>query len=92
MNDLNYRLHAILEERPIPFDKYAEEIASACTAPKEKDLVEEINLKRLAEENSSRRGHIKIITYDDLLDQAKTVRYNLVKRPEVLKSKDSKSI
>lgn len=52
----------------------------------------EIEIKRLTEENFSRRGHIKIITYDDLLEQAKNVHRNLIERPEILKSKNTKSI
>ncbi len=49
-------------------------------------------VKRLDEENFSRRGHIKIITYDDLLEQAKAVYRNILERPPILKSKDQKVI
>jgi len=52
----------------------------------------EMQIKRLAEENYSRRGYIKIITYDDLLDTAKNVYKNIIERPLVLKTKDTKSI
>jgi hypothetical protein len=48
--------------------------------------------RRLAEENFSRRGHIKIVTYDDLLDQAHSVHANLIAAPVVLQSRDTKSI
>jgi len=48
--------------------------------------------KRLAEENFSRRGHIKIITYDDLLAQAHTVYRNALERPVILRSRDHKAI
>jgi hypothetical protein len=37
--------------------------------------------KRLDEENFSRRGHIKVITYDDLLNQARVVYENLLAVP-----------
>lgn len=57
-----------------------------------KNKLKDIEIKRLAEENFSRRGHIKIITYDDLLEQAKNVHRNLIERPEILKSKDTRSI
>jgi hypothetical protein len=52
----------------------------------------DIEIKRLSEENFIRRGHIKIVTYDDLLDQAKIVHRNLLERPQVLRSKDGKGI
>jgi len=52
----------------------------------------EMERKRLAEENFSRRGHIKIVTYDDLLQQSKIVSHNMVSRPEIKKSKDTKTI
>lgn len=57
-----------------------------------KNNLTEIEIKRLTEENFSRRGHIKIITYDDLLEQARNVHRNLIERPEILKSKDTKCI
>lgn len=56
-----------------------------------KDL-NDIEVKRLAEENFSRRGHIRITTYDDLLNQARIVYRNMIERPKVLKSKDTRSI
>jgi len=52
----------------------------------------EIEVKRLDEENYSRRGHIKIVTYDDLLNQAKVVHQNMISKPIVLKSRDQKTI
>lgn len=36
---------------------------------------------RLDEENFSRRGHVRIVTFDDLLEQARTVYRNLLQRP-----------
>lgn len=48
--------------------------------------------KRLAEENFSRRGHIRIITFDDLLSQARVVYRNMLERPLVLQSRDQKSL
>lgn len=48
--------------------------------------------KRLSEENFSRRGHIKIVTYDDLLAQAEAVYRNTIERPVVLQSRDQKTI
>jgi len=48
--------------------------------------------KRLAEENYSRRGHIKIVTYDDLLETANSVYKNIIERPLVITTKDTKSI
>lgn len=51
-----------------------------------------IDRKRLEEENFSRRGHIRILTFDDLLDQAKAVYSNLLNKPIVLKSKDQQVI
>jgi len=52
----------------------------------------EIQKKRLAEENYSRRGHIRIVTYDDLLETSKTVYKNIIERPLVMTTKDTKSI
>lgn len=40
--------------------------------------------RRLDEENFSRRGHIRIMTYDDLLDRATTVYGNMLEAPPVL--------
>lgn len=57
-----------------------------------KQSLNELEIKRLAEENYSRRGHIKIVTYDDLLETAKNVYRNIIERPLVLKTKDTKSI
>lgn len=48
--------------------------------------------KRLSEENFSRRGHIKIVTYDDLLSQGWSVYRNAIERPVILRSRDQKSI
>ena len=75
-------------QKKLPYIKYPEGLV---VIGRRKDL-EEIEIKRLVEENFSRRGHIKITTYDDLLDQGKIVHRNLIERPEVLKSKDTKSI
>jgi len=47
---------------------------------------------RLSEENFSRRGHIKIATYDDLLTQAQSVYRNALERPVVLRSRDQKTL
>jgi hypothetical protein len=47
---------------------------------------------RLSEENFSRRGHIKIATYDDLLSQARSVYRNALERPVVLRSRDQKTL
>ena len=47
---------------------------------------------RLAEENNSRRGDIKIVTYDDLLETAKCVYRNMIERPIVKTSKETWSI
>jgi hypothetical protein len=47
--------------------------------------------KRLSEENISRRGHIKVVTYDDLLSVAKAVYQNTLYRPLVLRVKEQKS-
>jgi len=44
--------------------------------------------KRLAWENAERRGRLRILTYDDLLAQAKTVYENSLERPPVLSSRD----
>ena len=52
----------------------------------------DIEKKRLAEENHSRRGHIKIVTYDDLLATARSVHKNIVERPAVITSKETKCI
>jgi len=52
----------------------------------------ETSARRLAEENYSRRGHIKIVTYDDLVDQARSVHANLLQTPRVVRSRDTKSI
>lgn len=51
-----------------------------------KELTQDMQ-RRLDEENYSRRGHIKIITYDDLLDQARTVYDNLINKPIRIKGK-----
>lgn len=51
-----------------------------------------LKAERLDEENYSRRGHIKVVTYDDLLAQARTVHHNLVNRPVVLRAKDQRVI
>lgn len=75
-------------QKKLPYIKYPEGLV---IIGRRKDL-EEIEIKRLAEENFSRRGHIRITTYDDLLDQAKIVHRNLIERPDVLKSKNTKSI
>ena len=48
-------------------------------------------IKRLDEENFSRRGHIKILTYDDLLDQARVVYKNMLEVPIVFRMKDQKN-
>jgi len=47
---------------------------------------------RLQEENFSRRGHIKILTYDDLIDQASAVYDNLLRKPKLIRSADQRSI
>lgn len=39
---------------------------------------------RLDEENFSRRGHVRIVTFDELLDQARTVYRNLLERPVLI--------
>lgn len=52
----------------------------------------DLEIKRLNEENYSRRGHIKIVTYDDLLDTAKSVYKNFIERPSILTSKMTKCI
>ncbi len=56
-----------------------------------KDL-SEIDMKRLDEENYSRRGHTKVVTYDDLLSQARAVHQNLLNHPVVLRAKDQRII
>jgi hypothetical protein len=48
--------------------------------------------KRLSEENFSRRGHIKVVTYDDLLWQAKAVYQNALDRPLVLRAKEQRTL
>lgn len=58
---------------------------------RQKDL-DSTDAVRLDEENFSRRGHIRIVTYDDLLKQAKAVHQNLVTRPPVLRAKDQRTI
>lgn len=55
-------------------------------------LLSDMEKKRLVEENHSRRGHIKIVTFDELLDTAKNVHRNMVEKPPVRSSKDTKSI
>lgn len=52
----------------------------------------EIEKKRLVEENHSRRSHIKIVTYDELLETAKSVHKNIVQKPLVRASKETKCI
>lgn len=42
-------------------------------------------IRSLDEENFSRRGHLKIITFDDLLDQAKIIYHNLLTKPILYK-------
>ena len=44
-------------------------------------------IRSLDEENCSRRGHIKIVTYDDLLEQAKVIYKNMLETPLRVKSK-----
>lgn len=58
---------------------------------RDKDL-SSISRKRLNEENYSRKGYIKIVTYDDLLNQAKVVYSNILSKPLVLKAKDQRVI
>ncbi len=53
---------------------------------------EPIDTKRLSEENYSRRGHAKVITYDELLSQAHAVHQNLINLPMVLKARDQRTI
>ena len=48
--------------------------------------------KRLSEENFSRRGHIKIVTFDDLLNQGRLVYRNAIERPIVLRSRDQRTL
>lgn len=43
--------------------------------------------RRLDEENFSRRGHIKIVTYDDLLESGRTLYNNIRNRPILFKGK-----
>ena len=43
--------------------------------------------RRLDEENFSRRGHIKIVTYDDLLESGRTLYNNIINRPILFKGK-----
>ncbi len=52
----------------------------------------ELERKQLAEENFGRRGHVRIVTYDDLLFTAKTIHRNLIERPMVSKTRDKKGI
>ncbi len=52
----------------------------------------EMNAKRLEEENYSRRGHVRIVTYDDLLRQAHAVHRNLVESPLVLRARDQRTL
>lgn len=52
----------------------------------------DIEKKRLVEENHSRRGHIIILTYDDLLETSKNVYKNFIERPMVVKTRDTRSI
>lgn len=56
-----------------------------------KDLTE-LDLKRLSEENYSRRGYIKVVTYDDLIEQGRAVHQNLLNRPVILRAKDQRTI
>jgi hypothetical protein len=44
-------------------------------------------IRSLDEENFSRRGHIKIVTYDDLLEQAKVIYKNMLETPLRVKGK-----
>ncbi|MDQ3816341.1 MAG: DUF4263 domain-containing protein [Acidobacteriota bacterium] len=44
-------------------------------------------IRSLEEENFSRRGHIKIVTYDDLLEQAKVIYKNMLEKPLRVKGK-----
>lgn len=43
--------------------------------------------KKLDEENFSRRGHLKIVTFDDLLGQAQVIYKNILSRPIRFKGK-----
>jgi len=52
-----------------------------------KDTSDKVMKRRLDEENFSRRGHIEIVTYDDLLETAETLYNNLKNRPIVFKGK-----
>lgn len=54
--------------------------------------IDDINMKRLSEENYSRRGYLKIVTYDNLLDQGIVVYKNLLNLPLVFRAKDQKTI
>jgi hypothetical protein len=49
--------------------------------------LDETMVSRLDEENYSRRGHIKIITYDDLVEQARIIYSNLLSQPTRYKGK-----
>ena len=49
------------------------------------------NARVLDEENYSRRGHVRIITYDDLVDSAKAIYNNLKTRPLVYRGKKRES-
>jgi hypothetical protein len=44
-------------------------------------------IRSLDEENFSRRGHIKIVTYDELLEQAKVIYKNMLESPLRIKGK-----
>lgn len=52
-----------------------------------KDTLDKVMKRRLDEENFSRRSHIEIVTYDDLLETAETLYNNLKNRPIVFKGK-----
>jgi hypothetical protein len=43
--------------------------------------------RKLDEENYSRRGHISIVTFDDLLNQAKAIYDNMLNKPIMYKGK-----
>jgi len=43
--------------------------------------------QKLDEENYSRRGHLKIVTFDDLLEQARVIYNNILSRPIRFKGK-----
>ena len=52
-----------------------------------KRTLDRIMKRRLDEENYSRRGHIKIVTYDDLLESGRTLYNNIRNRPILFKGK-----